>query len=402
MKTAELSIAQAVAQLVEANSPVRTAEPVRIAEAHARVLAADLVSPIDLPGFDSSAMDGYALRAGDGGVTTWREVGRALAGHPFDGRIGRDECIRIMTGAAMPADVDAVVPFEEADVDAAGVHPRAAPGRGDNVRARGEHVRARDHVLRAGRHLTHADLGLATAVGATELRVRRRLRVGIASTGDELADPPAALPTAGCYDANRVYLASTARALGFEALDLGISADSAEAFARVLRQAQDAGLDALIVSGGAALGDADIVRQAAGMRFLPVNVRPGRGIATARIESGQHPLVLLGLPGNAVACFVMFHLIARPVLLHLAGGTATITAHLPLQLATDVRARAGRIDYRRGRYVDAGGRLAVEPLADQGSAMLRTVSDADVLMAIGPREHYRAGETIACVPLAAL
>jgi molybdopterin molybdotransferase len=403
MRTAELSVALAVAQLAETGTPIVGTETVNVRDALARVLAADVVSALDLPGFDSSAMDGWALRSTDARPgSVLREAGTALAGHPFTGRIGQGECVRIMTGAALPPDADAVVPFEDADRDVNGMCVRQPPQRGANVRPRGEHVRAADAVLRARRHLTHADLGLATAIGCTTLQVRRRLRVGVASTGDELADPPAPLPRAGSYDANRIWLISASRSLGFDATDLGIGVDRTDAFQALLRAAVGAELDALIVSGGAAMGDADIVRQAAGVRFLPVNIRPGRGIAVARIESGRRPLLLLGLPGNSVACFVMFHLIARPALLHVAGGTASIPAHLPLRLASDLRVRGGRIDYRRGRYVHVDGAVAVEPLSEQGSAMLRTVSDADVLIAAGPRDHYRAGDLVDCVPLASL
>jgi molybdopterin molybdotransferase len=139
------------------------------------------------------------------------------------------------------------------------------------------------------------------------------------------------------------------------------------------------------------------------VRFLPLNVRPGRGIAVARLDDGPQPALLLGLPGNAVAAFVMFHLLARPLLIHLAGGAAAIPPHLPMALSGEVRLRGGRIDYRRARFVrDASGRLAVEPLREQGSAMLRTVTDADALLALGPQDRYADGDLVDAVPLALL
>jgi molybdopterin molybdotransferase len=244
---------------------------------------------------------------------------------------------------------------------------------------------------------------MATLVGAADVAAFRRLRVGVLSTGDELADPPAALAAAGSYDANRPTLVAAARRLGFDTSDLGICADEPTAFSRILGAALDLRLDALIVSGGAAQGDADIVRQAGGIEFLPLNFRPGRGIAFAHLRRGDAALALLGLPGNAVAAFIMFHLVARPVLLHLAGADADVPRHLPLPLAVDVEVRGGRIEYRRARFVGgADGRLAVVPLKEQGSAMLRTVTDADALIALGPQPRYRAGEPVGTIPLALL
>ncbi|HEU0202201.1 MAG TPA: molybdopterin-binding protein, partial [Burkholderiaceae bacterium] len=245
-------------------------------------------------------------------------------------------------------------------------------------------------------------LGLATAVGATHLDVRRRLRIGVASTGDELHDPPHPLPAGTAYDANRPLLRAALDRLSFEALDLGICADRAQAFDQLLEAAFARELDALVTSGGAAQGDADVVRKAAAIRFLPLQIRPGRGIAFARIEHGRRALALFGLPGNAVAAFVMFHLVARPALLHLAGATAGVPAHVPLPLACDVQVRGGCVDYRRARLLADGEHVAVMPLKEQGSAMLRTVTDADLLIALGPRSEYRAGEMVPSILIDAL
>jgi molybdopterin molybdotransferase len=231
----------------------------------------------------------------------------------------------------------------------------------------------------------------------------RRLRVGVVSTGDELADPPQPLAAAAGFDANRPLLLASLGRLGFESHDLGICGDTPQAFADALARGRRLRLDALIASGGAAQGDADIVRAAAGVRFIPLNVRPGRGVAFARLNDGGVPMALLGLPGNAVAAFVMFHLLARPLLLHLAGSQPDVPPHLPLPLAGAVRLRGGRVDYRRARFVrDASGRLRVEPLREQGSAMLRTVTEADALVALGPQEVYADGDLVETVPLALL
>jgi len=402
MAGTELTLAQALDELVRSVTPIDGAETIAMRDAAGRILAGDVVSRADLPAFDSSAMDGYALRFDDlKPGHRLHEIGRAYAGHPHCGRVETGTCVRIMTGAPVPDGTDTVVMLEDVSVDGGTVRVERPSQRGANIRHRGEHIARGDIALRAGRHLRAADVGLAASVGAARLAVRRRLRVGVLSTGDELADPPQVLQEAASYDANRPLLHASVHRLGFEAHDLGICRDTPQAFAAALDRARELQLDAAIASGGAAQGDADVVRTAAGVRFLAVNIRPGRGIAVARIEGAGPPITLLGLPGNAVAAFVMFHLLARPLLLHLAGGRAAVPVHVPLPLDGVVRLRGGRVDYRRARFVrDATGRLRVQPLREQGSAMLRTVTEADALIALGPQESYGDGDLIDTVPLA--
>lgn len=404
MAANELTLAEALEELVRALPRVGEAESIDARAAFGRILAADVASTVDLPAFDNSAMDGYALRFADLQPGHWlHEIGRAYAGHPFVGRVETGTCVRIMTGAPLPDGADTVVMLEDVAVDGGTVRVERQPPQGANVRRRGEHLAAGAVALPAGRQLRAADVGLAAAAGAARLTVRRQLRIGVVSTGDELADPPQALQAAASFDANRPLLAASIEGLGFEAHDLGICRDSPQDFAATLARARALRLDALIASGGAAQGDADIVRAAAGVRFIALNIRPGRGVAFARFDDGATPMALLGLPGNAVAAFVMFHLLARPLLTHLAGGVAALPLHIPLPLAGAVRLRGGRIDYRRARFVrDASGSLRVEPLRDQGSAMLRTVTEADALIALGPRQAYADGDLVDTVPLALL
>ncbi len=404
MTSTERTVAQALAELVSELTPIAGTEAVALALAAGRVLDVDLVSPLDLPALDNSAMDGYALRADDLREGHWlHEIGVAYAGHGFAGQVETGTCVRIMTGAPVPTGADTVVVMEDVTVDSGTVRIQRQPARGANIRRRGEHIRRGEVILTAQRRLGAADIGLATVAGAQQLMVRRLLRVGVLSTGDELADPPQPLSAADSYDANRPLLRLSLERLAFDVHDLGICRDTPEAFAAALDQALQLQVDALVISGGAAQGDADVVRQAGGIRFVPLNIRPGRGIAVAKIERAGHRLALLGLPGNAVAAYVMFHLLTRPLLLHLAGGEARVPQHLPLPLAGTVQLRGGRIDYRRARFVrDGAGTLRVEPLRDQGSAMLRTVVEADALIALGPRESYRDGDLVDTVPLAML
>ncbi len=388
----ELSPSEAIERLVRGLVPLDDEQRIAPTAAFGRVLAADLVSNLDLPAFDNAAMDGYAVHADD--LQRGRPlqvIGHAYAGHEFTGAASPGACVRITTGAPLPRATAAVVMQEDTCGDEAHRTLLHDCALGANIRRRGEHVGRGDVVLPRGRRLRAADLGLAASVGATRLAVRRPLRIGCLSTGDELEDPPAPLSPSAAYDANRPLMIACARRAGFDAQDLGICRDRTSDFEHSLAQAFAQGLDALVVSGGAAQGDADVVRQASGFDFMPLNVRPGRGVAFARLQRDGRRLLVLGLPGNAVACFVLFHLVAGPVLTHLAGGHAAVPTHVDVPLAVDVRVRAGRIDYRRARWV----RGTAEPLPAQGSAMLRTVCDADLLLALGPDPLHAAGT---CVP----
>jgi molybdopterin molybdotransferase len=393
----EFSIAQAIARLCDDLQPIAGVRELQLAQAIGAVLAQDLPSRLDLPAFDNSAMDGYAVRHEDlaaGGQL--REIGRSYAGHGHPGPVVAGTCVRIMTGAPLPAGADTVIVLEDVEVRDEAVCVRAVPPAGANIRRRGEHIAQGSVVLAAGTQLSAPEIALAASVGSDRLTVHRRLRVGLLSTGDELADPPQPLSAAASYDANRPLLRASCERLGFELRDLGICADCGSDFSTMLGRAFDAQCDALVISGGAAQGDADIVRQAGGVQFLPLNLRPGRGVAHARLQRGAQRMLLLGLPGNVVAAYVMFHLVARPVLLHLAGARARPLPRLRAPLAAAATVRRGRIDYRRARLDDNGH---VHLLRDQGSAMLRTVVEADCLVELGPAEHYAAGAWVDVIPL---
>jgi molybdopterin molybdotransferase len=400
----ELDVHGAFAALRDELVPIAQQENVTLADAAGRILARDLLAPLDLPAFANAAMDGYAVRAVDcTGAASLRVIGTAFAGHGYAGPVGPGSAVRIMTGAPIPSGADAVVIQEEAQRDGERVSFSTPVRPGLNVRPRGEHLRIGDVLIAAGSSLRAAEIGLAAAVGETELAVFRRLHVGVASTGDELADPPAPLTDAGSYDANRPMMAIACRAAGFDVIDLGICKDRAPDFAQLVERAERQGVDALLISGGSAMGEADVVRKVEAVQFLAINIRPGRGITFADWHGRSRRFALLGLPGNAVAAFVMLHLVGMPALQHLAGANARVPAHMPIPLAEDLQCKAGRVDYRRGRLEhNAAGELTVRPLAQQGSAMLRTLVDADVLIAAGPKAHYPAGSPVLVVPLASL
>ncbi len=394
----ERTLDEAFAALCAQLTPVTAVEEVALADGRGRVLARPLVSALDLPAQDISAMDGYALRAADlgRGSRVLPLGGRILAGHPLAGALAPGQCARIMTGAPLPDGADAVVVMEVAEsVDPLHVLLPGPVAAGANVRCRGEHVARGQTVLAAGRRLRNSDVALAAALGCSTLPVHRRLRVGILSTGDELRDAPAPLPAGTAYDSNRPMLQGAALALAMQAVDLGICPDVPAALEQRLERAFDEELDAVLVSGGAALGDADVVRALGAVEFLPLNLRPGRGIAVAWLRRGARRLLVLGLPGNAVAAYVLAHLLALPLLARLGGAAVRPPQPVLLPLACAVQTRAGRIDYRRARLLrDGAGGCTVEPLADQGSAMIRSVSAADALLALGPAGRYDAGAPV--------
>lgn len=404
MSSPELDLPAAFALLNGAIEPVTAVEQVATARAAGRVLAADVASTVDVPAFDAAAMDGYALRSSDtvAAPLELQVVGRVLAGSAFGARISAGQCVRIMTGAPMPQDGDAILVLEEAELRADRLRVKVPVAAGRHCRIRGEHVSAGETVLQRGRRLRGTDLGLAASAGVATLAVFRRLRVGVLSTGDELVDPPEPLIGARIYDANRAFLLAALERDGTEAFDLGIVGDSAGALAALLAHAEQLELDAIITTGGAAQGDADVVRRTSGVQYVPLAIRPGRGLAFAQ-RMADRPLVLLGLPGNAVAAFVVFQLLARPATRRLAGELAQLPRAIPLPLASNLDCKPGRVDFQRARLVPApSGGLAVLPLAQQGSAMLRTISEADALVAIGPAPSYRAGDLVDAFLLSAL
>lgn len=402
-----LSVAQARAAMRAALQPLPLAtETQPLAAAAGRVLAADLVSPIDVPAHDNSAMDGWAfdgaaLRPGES--LTLRVVGQALAGAAFGGPVGAGEAVRIMTGAVMPAGADTVLPLELGAAGDAGevVVPPGAVRRGEHRRRRGEDLAQGQPALGAGRVLRPADLGLAASLGLSTLPLRRRLRVALFSTGDEIVEPGQPLPAGGVYDSNRTTLAATMQRLGLEVLDLGLARDDPQALdallARALREA-----DAVVTSGGVSMGDADHTRDVLArhgeIAFWKVAMRPGRPFAFGplrRPDGGRS--WLFALPGNPVAALVTFLALVREPLLVLAGAQASQLPLLTVPAAEAIRKRPGRTEFQRGLLErDAAGGWCVRPFAQQGAGILRSMSQADALIVL---EHERgsvaAGEPVA-------
>ncbi|EOA04599.1 molybdopterin molybdenumtransferase MoeA [Herbaspirillum sp. BH-1] len=402
-----MTVARAQAVIQDFITPIETVEKLAIRSALSRVLAQDIISRIDVPAHDNSAMDGYALRGediADGQAQRLQIVGAVHAGQRFEGSVQRGQCVRIMTGAPMPAGCDTVIPQElTTDADDQGVTLPAGRVRpGDNRRLRGEDLMQGSVALPRGRILRPSDIGLLASLGIAEVPVQRRLRVAFFSTGDELRSVGEPLDAGCVYDSNRYTLHGMLTRLGCEVLDMGVVPDDPVALEAAFRSACEEA-DAVITSGGVSVGAADYTRQIMAslgeMTFWKIAMRPGRPLAFGRISSRGRDAYLFGLPGNPVAVTVSFSFFVRDALLRLAGAESRPLPRLRVTTATPIRKKAGRTEYQRGILApDADGRWSVRLTGMQGSGILRSMSDANCILEL---EHERgdvaAGEEVSVV-----
>jgi molybdopterin molybdotransferase len=404
-----LPIEQARAFIARLVPTVRAVEMLALRSALGRVLARDVVSAIDVPAHDNSAMDGYALRGSDLRIDTDTDTALAITGSGFAGQVGvaaaaTGECVRIMTGAVMPSGLDTVVPQEFVKVD--GDRVLIPPGivrTGDNRRLKGEDLAQGEAALVAGRLLRPADLGLLASLGQAEVPVFRRLRVAFFSTGDELRSIGEALPAGCVYDSNRYTLWGMLARLGVEIIDLGVVKDDPGALESAFRAAaRDA--DAVITSGGVSVGEADHTKQVMAklgdVLFWRIAMRPGRPLAIGRIETEGRRAILFGLPGNPVAVMVTFYALVRDALLAMSGATAQPLPPLRAASAEAIRKKPGRTEYQRGIVTRApDGSWQVRITGSQGSGILRSMSEANGLVVLHHGQgNVAAGEVVDVLP----
>jgi molybdopterin molybdotransferase len=364
-------------------------EEVALAEAFGRTLALDVVSRRVQPPFANSAMDGYALRAADAARASARltVVGESAAGRPFEGGMGPGQSVRIFTGASLPEGADAVAVQEIARREGATVILTAPVASGDHVRAPGGDFDASELVLRAGRRLTARDLALAAAANHPTLAVRRRPRVAILASGDELVAPGAALGPAQIIACNTFAVAGIVVAAGGAPIDLGIAADDPMALAESLAQAIAQRADVLVTLGGASVGDHDLMQQAladAGMElgFWRVGMRPGKPLIHGRLGA----TIVLGLPGNPTSSTLCALLFLRPLIRALLGDpTAGADPSEPARLAVALPMNGPRKDYMRATLAhDADGLDLATPIANQDSSLVKAFARADALLVREP------------------
>lgn len=391
-----LPVAQAQEFIARLVPRVSAVERVAIRSSLGRVLARDIVSAINVPAHDNSAMDGYALRGADlstDAETTLQVMGTGFAGQQFARTtLAPRQCVRIMTGAVMPAGLDTVVPqeFVKAEADRIRV-PAGVVRAGDNRRLAGEDLAQGEAALSAGRLLSPADLGLLASLGQAEVPVLRRLRVAFFSTGDELRSIGEPLDAGCVYDSNRYTLWGMLQRLGVELIDMGVVRDEPAALEAAFRSAAESA-DAVITSGGVSVGEADHTKQVMArlgdVLFWRIAMRPGRPMAIGRITSAGHSAILFGLPGNPVAVMVTFYAFVRDALLAMSGASVTPLPMLRAASRAAIRKKPGRTEYQRGIVSRAAdGQWQVEITGSQGSGILRSMSQANGLVVL----HHEQG-----------
>src|SRR5687767_4907346 len=376
-----MPVAKARAFIHQFLAPVSGLVRVPVRDALGRVVAEDILSPVDVPSHRNSAMDGWALRGADlkaEGETTLAEIGVAFAGKPFAGKVGAGQCVRIMTGGVVPEGADTVVMQERAKADGKSVTFAAGQKTGQNVREAGEDLKAGAVALRRGRMVRPAELGLVASLGIGEVAVYRRLRVAFFSTGDELKSIGTALGEGEIYDSNRYTLHGMLTRLGCEVLDMGVVRDDPGAIERAFAEAA-ASADVVITSGGVSVGEADFVKSILSklgeVVFWKIAMKPGRPLAYGKI-GGAH---FFGLPGNPVSVMVTFYQFVRDALLVLSGANpvpALPTFRVPC--TSTLKKAPGRTEFQRGILSqDSAGSWTVRVTGEQGSGILRSMSEAN-------------------------
>ena len=379
-----ISVEEARGRILEALRPT-PAEIVALPEAWNRVTAADVLARLTQPPADVSAMDGYALRAADGSLhATLLVVGAAPAGHPFDGHVGPQQAVRLFTGSVVPQGADAILLQEDATRDGDIVRVNEAVAAGRHIRRAGQDFTNGDLVIPAGRRVTARDIGLAAAANHPWLSVHRRPRIAILATGDEIAMPGEPIPPGGIVSSNSHALAALVRACGGEPMVLPVARDDPA----VIGEVADAvlGMDMLVTTGGASVGDHDLViaaLQARGMTldFWQIAMRPGKPLLFGQL--GATPV--LGMPGNPVSSMVCAILFLLPALSRLSGLPAVAPPVSPAVLGGALKANDHRADHLRATMTtDSAGRIVVTPFPAQDSAMLRRFAQADALILRAP------------------
>lgn len=406
-----LPLDTARAFIQDAITPIEGTEYVALRTALNRVLAQDIVSPIDVPAHDNAAMDGYAFA--HSALSSLVVAGEARAGHPFDRTCGAGECVRIMTGAPMPAGCDTVVPQELVTRTGATITFDAqtvAPGA--NCRRAGEDLARGRAALKAGRIVRPADLGLLASLGVAEVAVRRRVRVAFFSTGDELRSVGEPLDTGCVYDSNRYTLHAMLARLGVEALDLGVVRDEPDAIEAALRSAATSA-DVVLTSGGVSVGDADFTARMTAtfgdVAFWQLAMRPGRPLAFGRLwpegrGAGGKSALFFGLPGNPVAVMVSFYQLVHDALVAMSGAIVPRPLQFAAASSAPIKKRPGRTEFLRAVATrDETGKWSVTPTRSQGSGVLSSMSEANCFIVLAHGQgDVSAGEPVDIMPFEGL
>jgi molybdopterin molybdotransferase len=362
-------------------SPVTTIERVSVRAALGRVLAEDVISPVDVPSHDNSAMDGYAVRFADlkaDSQVKLKMTGSSFAGVPFKGTVAAGEAVRIMTGGVVPDGADTIVMQEHAEAKDGQITIGGGHKKNQHLRRAGEDLQRGQPALRRGQPLRPAETGLIASLGVAEISVYRKLRVAFFSTGDELVSIGSPLGEGQIYDSNRYTLHGMLTRLGCEVIDMGVVRDDPKLLEAAFREAA-AVADVVITSGGVSVGEADFVKellnQMGEVVFWKIAMKPGRPLAYGKIGNAH----FFGLPGNPVSVMVTFYQFVRDALLKLSGRDPIETLPTFKVPCTSVLKKApGRTEFQRGILSrDNAGNLSVRVTGEQGSGILRSMSEAN-------------------------
>lgn len=392
-----IPVQDAIARMQVVVQSVSETETVPLPELLDRVTAEPVHAGFNVPGYDNSAMDGYALRAEDT-EQPLDLVGQSLAGHRFEGELQPGQCVRITTGATIPAGASAVVMQENTDASGDKVTVLKAPSAGENIRRAGEDITQGQEVFPSGYRFGPVDIALLASLGLAEATVKRRLKVAVLSTGDELTPPGQPLTEGHIYDSNRYGLIAILQRLNVEILDLGLIPDQPDVIRAAFERAGSEA-DAVVSSGGVSVGDADYVKDILGelgeIGFWKVAIKPGKPFAFGHLGKA----VFFGLPGNPVSSMVTLHQLALPILRTMAGEAPEPPLRLTAKAASGYKKRPGRQDFQRAtlRYVDGENR--VDSNGAQGSGVLTSFLGANAYAVLeAQRGKVETGESVTVIP----
>lgn len=391
---------QAMSTMLSLIKPISDCEDVAISLALDRVLAQDIISPVNVPPCNNSAMDGYAFLAQElkgiqESYSTLTLVGRSMAGSPFSAQCGVGECIRIMTGAQLPDDCDSVEMQENCQVDGQQVSFLTPVKSGQNVRYAGEDIAKGQVVFQQGRLLSAADIGILASLGIAHLNVYRRINVAVFSTGDELKLPSELLNSGDIYESNSHFIGNILRRLNVKVIDLGIISDDKSAIKQAFIKADEMA-DAVISSGGVSVGDADFTKEVLAelgdIDFWKIAMKPGKPFAFGTLKNS----VFFGLPGNPVSALVTAHQLVVPALLALQNTKKKEHVLLQVKTSTALKKSKGRMDFQRGILTtNASGELEVCSTGSQGSGILTSISTANCYIILAPEQgHVTQGDLV--------
>ncbi|MEZ9237632.1 gephyrin-like molybdotransferase Glp [Shewanella sp. 10N.286.52.A9] len=392
----------AINALLAQVSVIEDSEMVGLNDAVGRILSEDLASCIDLPPFDNSSMDGYAFRFDDltgETATTLTQVGTSFAGHPYTAPIKPNTCIRIMTGAPVPAGYDTVQMQEKTQADGESITIEHPSAKGNSIRYRGEELLAGTNVLKSGTQIRAAEMGVLATIGISQVRVKRRLTVAFFSTGDELRPVGSELAPGQIYDSNRYSIQGLLTQANVEWIDLGVIEDDKEAIRGAFKEAADRA-DMVLTSGGVSVGDADYTKQILSeegeITFWRLAIKPGKPFAFGKLGNA----VFCGLPGNPVSSMVTFYKLVWPIINKMQGLTPKPALVVNATLSTPIRKQPGRAEYQRGILSrNENGELIVASTGGQGSGMLTSMSLANCFINLEQDQgDIAAGATVHVEP----